>query len=123
MKETLDHRPFVHSVPVPAHLYEDEEYFCRFTPRIHRDAHLADHGSWQCQVDFLSATGPADSERNKDHKSYAVGCINSRVGNFTALCSAEALPERLALTTYMVEYAYIHDDGEESFVEHVMSPE
>lgn len=51
-----------------------------------------------------------DSERNKAHKSYAVGCINPIVGNLTALCASEALAERLALTTYMVEYAYIHDD-------------
>ena len=102
---------FKHSVPLSPRLYEQEQYFCRFTPRIHRDAHLADQGSWQCQVDFLNASGPADSERNKAHKSFAVGCINPVVGNFTALCASEALPERLALTTYMVEYAYIHDDG------------
>ena len=111
MQSEFSFRPFEQSVPLPTHLYEQEEYFCRFTPRIHRDARLADQGSWQCQIDFLEATGPDDSERNKDHKSYAVGCINPVVGNFTALCACEALPERLALTTYMVEYAYIHDDG------------
>lgn len=111
MKETANHRSFLYSVPVPTSSYDQEEYFCRFTPRVHRDAHLADQGSWQCQVDFLSATGLDDAERNKNHKAYAVGCINPTVGNFTALCAAEALPERLALTTYMVEYAYIHDDG------------
>ncbi|KAF2165560.1 hypothetical protein M409DRAFT_24413 [Zasmidium cellare ATCC 36951] len=104
------HRPFKYSVAVPAQLYQQDEWFCSFTPRIHRDSHLADEGSWKCQVDFLSATGPEDSERNKSHKSYAVGCINPVVGNFTALCASEALPERLTLTTYMVEYAYIHDD-------------
>lgn len=104
---------FTHSIPVPAQCYEQEgyDYFCRFTPRIHRDHHLADEGSWQCQVDFLNASGPKDSERNKDHKAYAVGCINHIVGNFSALCLSEALPERLAITTYLVEYAYIHDDG------------
>ncbi|KAF7186012.1 Ophiobolin F synthase [Pseudocercospora fuligena] len=110
MEDRTMHRPFKYSVAVPAHLYKQPEWFCRFTPRIHRDSHLADEGSWKCQVDFLSATGPEDSERNKSHKSYAVGCINPLVGNFTALCASEALPERLALTTYMVEYAYIHDD-------------
>ena len=104
-----------YSVPLPEHLYKGDEYFCKFAPRIHRDAYLADQGSWQCQLDFLSASGPADGERNKAHKSYAVGCINPMVGNFTALCACEALPERLALTTYMVEYAYIHDDGEGDF--------
>lgn len=109
--ESSSKQDFKYSVEVPKHLYEQDQYFCRFTPRIHRNANLADQGSWQCQVDFLNASGPTDSERNKDHKSYAVGCINPLVGNFTALCASEALPERLALTTYMVEYAYIHDDG------------
>ncbi|KAK8101989.1 polyprenyl synthetase [Apiospora kogelbergensis] len=100
------------SIPLPRHVYEGEEYFCRFAPRIHRDARLADAGSWQCQVDFFdsSTEARADANRNKDVVSYAVGCINPVVGNFTALCACEALSDRLALTTYMVEYAYIHDD-------------
>lgn len=103
------------SVPLPPYTYEGEEYFCRFTPRIHRDARLADAGSWQCQVDFFksSSAARAGAERNKAVSSYAVGCINPVVGNFTALCACEALSERLALTTYMVEYAYIHDDGKD----------
>ncbi|KAI1765276.1 isoprenoid synthase domain-containing protein [Hypoxylon sp. FL1150] len=100
------------SLPLPPHIYQGEEYFCRFTPRIHRDARLADAGSWQCQVDFLesSADARAGASRNKNVSSYAVGCINPVVGNFTALCACEGLSDRLALTTYMVEYAYIHDD-------------
>ncbi|KAI1771877.1 isoprenoid synthase domain-containing protein [Hypoxylon cercidicola] len=100
------------SLPLPPHVYKGEEYFCRFTPRIHRDARLADAGSWQCQVDFLesSTAARAGATRNKDVPSYAVGCINPVVGNFTALCACEALSDRLSLTTYMVEYAYIHDD-------------
>ncbi|KAK8078753.1 polyprenyl synthetase [Apiospora phragmitis] len=100
------------SLPLPRDAYEGEEYFCRFSPRIHRDARLADAGSWQCQVDFLesSTEARADADRNKDVTSYAVGCINPVVGNFTALCACDALSDRLALTTYMVEYAYIHDD-------------
>ncbi|KAM0267002.1 hypothetical protein ACHAPA_006390 [Fusarium lateritium] len=100
------------SIPLPRHVYEGDEYFCRFAPRIHRDVRLSDAGSWQCQVDFLKASNEAraGASRNKDVHSYAVGCINPVVGNFTALCACEALSERLALTTYMVEYAYIHDD-------------
>lgn len=102
-----------YSVPLNPESYVGDEYFCRFKPRIHRDVHLADAGSWQCQVDFLgsSAAARADSSRNKTNVSYAVGCIDPIVGNFTALCACEAIPERLALTTYIVEYAYIHDDG------------
>ena len=101
------------SVPLPPHVYEGDEYFCRFKPRIHRNTRLADAGSWQCQVDFLESSkdARASANRNKDVSSYAVGCINPVVGNFTALCACEALDDRLGLTTYMVEYAYIHDDG------------
>lgn len=100
------------SLPLPPQIYKGDEYFCRFSPRIHRDARLADAGSWQCQVDFLesSTAARAGATRNKNVSSYAVGCINPVVGNFTALCACEALSDRLALTTYMVEYAYIHDD-------------
>ena len=107
-------KPFIqNSIALPSELFEGDEYFSRFSPRIHRDAHLADAGSWQCQVDFLESSDKAraDAARNLATKSYAVGCINPTVGNFTALCACEALPDRLALTTYMVEYAYIHDDG------------
>ncbi|KAJ4007490.1 geranylgeranyl pyrophosphate synthetase [Fusarium irregulare] len=107
------------SIPLPRHTYEVEEYFCRFAPRIHRDACLSDAGSWQCQVDFLKSSkdARAGADRNKDVHSYAVGCINPVVGNFTALCACEALSDRLALTTYMVEYAYIHDDANEQLME------
>lgn len=111
---TMNGNNFIrNSVPLPDHVYQTSEYFCKFKPRIHRDTRLADAGSWQCQVDFLQSSNEAraDADRNKDVSSYAVGCINPIVGNFTALCAVEALPERLALTTYMVEYAYIHDDG------------
>ena len=108
------------SLPLPPYTYEGEEYFCRFTPRIHREARLADAGSWQCQVDFFksSTAARAGAARNKNVSSYAVGCINPVVGNFTALCACEALSDRLALTTYMVEYAYIHDDGRDDLKLH-----
>ncbi|KAF5970868.1 Terpenoid synthase [Fusarium coicis] len=101
------------SIPfLPQHTYEGEEYLCRFAPRIHRDARLSDAGSWQYHVDFLKSSNDARAgvDRNKDAHSYAVGCINPVVGNFTALCACEALSYRLALTTYIVEYADIHDD-------------
>lgn len=101
------------SLPVPPEAYEGDEFFCQFTPRIHRDSYLADSGCWQCQLDLLGSQGRAhaDAVRNRSNKSYAVGCINPTVGNFTALCASEAIPERLALISYIVEYAYVHDDG------------
>ena len=105
---------YEHSVPVPLESFEGLEYFSLFQPRIHRNAIYADEGSWQCQVDFLDATAAAraDAKRNERKWSYAVGSINPRCGNFTALCACDAEPERLALISYIVEYAFIHDDGE-----------
>lgn len=114
----------MHSIPLDPSKYAGDEYFCKFAPRIHREAHLADAGSLQCQIDFLgtSEAARAAAIRNdqRNHKSYAVGCINSFAGNFTALCAAEAKPERLALTTYMIEYAYIHDDGKDQSVDNAL---
>lgn len=106
--------PFKNSIPLGPQIYEQDEYFCRFKPRINREYRLADAGSWQCQVDFLgsSAAARADLLRNQAHKNYAVGCINPVAGNWAALCACDAIPERLAITTYMLEYGYIHDDGE-----------
>ena len=105
--------PFKHSIPVPPHVWEGLDYFSMFTPRIHKDSASADEGSWQCQLDFLEASLvlQADTKRNEEHKSYAVGCINPTAGNFTALCACECMPERLGLITYIVEYAFVHDDG------------
>lgn len=101
------------SLPVPPEAYEGDEFFCQFTPRIHRDSYLADSGCWQCQLDLLSSQGRvhAHAIRTRSDKSYAVGCINPTVGNFTALCASEAIPDRLALISYIVEYAYVHDDS------------
>lgn len=103
-----------YSKPVAPDAYEkNDEWFCRCAPRIHWDAHLADAGSWQCQIDFLEASSSARAaaKRNVANKSYAVGCMNPAVGNFTAVCAAEALPERLWISAYMIEYSYVHDDG------------
>ncbi|KAJ5641727.1 isoprenoid synthase domain-containing protein [Penicillium lividum] len=100
------------SIPVSPESYEREEWFCKFTPRIHRDAHLADLGCMQCQLDLLGSLGHyhAEAVRSGSNKSYAVGCINPTVGNFTALCAVAAIPERLALISYIIEYAFVHDD-------------
>jgi hypothetical protein len=98
-----------YSIPLNPADYEGEDYFCQFTPRIHKDALLADKGSWQCQVDFLEAEGEEHGvKQGKD--SYAIGCINTRVGNFAALCGCEGIPDRLELISYMLEYTCIYDD-------------
>ena len=106
--------PYQYSVPLPPQAYEGIDYFCLFRPRIHRNSSYADDASWQCQIDFLDATGAArpNAQRNTSHASYAVGNINPRVGNFAALGGCEVLPERLALVSYICEYLFIHDDGQ-----------
>ena len=105
-----------HSVPLPEHLYKTEEYFCRFTPRIHWDAYLADQASWKAQADFLEATGTVGSEQNKVQKSCPIGCVNPVAGHFMALTVCEAMPERLALVAYVSEYGFYHDDGAQRII-------
>lgn len=112
-----DYRSFIkHSIALDHKIYEDDDYFCKFTPRIHRDAYLADAGSLQCQIDFLGSSkvtkgATAQDQEKGSAATSATGSINPTAGNFTALCLCEALPDRLALTSYIIEYAYIHDDG------------
>ncbi|KAL2870569.1 bifunctional terpene synthase/polyprenyl synthetase family protein [Aspergillus lucknowensis] len=36
--------------------------------------------------------------------------MNAHTADFTALCAPEALPERIALCSYFIEYAFVHDD-------------
>ncbi|OGE51112.1 hypothetical protein PENARI_c014G12049 [Penicillium arizonense] len=107
-------RPFVpESIPVSPGAYEGEDYFCKFTSRVHPGAHLADSGSWQSQLDLLSSQGDGHREavRSGNNKSYAVGYINPTVGNLTSLGASAAIPGRLALTSYIIEYAVVHDDS------------
>lgn len=111
-------RSFVsQSIPISPGAHEGEDYFCKFTSRIHPDAHLADSGRWQCQLDLLRSQGDAHREavRSGKNKSYAVGYINPTVGNLTSLCASAAIPGRLALTSYIIEYAFVHDDSKRPF--------
>lgn len=52
-----------------------------------------------------------EAVRSGRNKSYAVGCINPTVGNLTALCASAVIPGRLALTSYIIAYAFVHDDS------------
>jgi hypothetical protein len=38
------------------------------------------------------------------------GGMNAHTADFTALCAPEALPERIGLCSYFIEYAFVHDD-------------
>jgi hypothetical protein len=115
LRDSAFHR---YSVPLDPHTYEGDEYFSRFTPRIHRDAHLADAAAWQCQVDFLSSSDAAHTLTLKDPVKigYAKGCMNAVTGNCIAVAAPEALPSRLALITYFFEYALTHDDSPVAFL-------
>jgi hypothetical protein len=74
-------------------------------------------------MDFLDSgeavkLGPTRTQE-KDYTDAVVGSINPTAGNFIALCICEALPDRLALASYMVEYAYLQDDGREYFLKSI----
>jgi hypothetical protein len=38
-----------------------------------------------------------------------IGGMNAHTADFTALCAPEALPERIGLCSYFIEYAFVHD--------------
>lgn len=92
---------FTYSVPLPTNIYNIEDYFSRFLPRIHQNADLADEGSYHTQSDWVKAGGSIQS----------VGSVNAHAGNFTALIAAESLPDRLELVSYVIEYGFTLDDG------------
>jgi hypothetical protein len=89
-----------YAVPVHLEVYIDNpEYTSVFRPRIHRKSLIADHASLQCQLDLY---GDESVGRN-------FGSLNGHVGNFTSLCAPNCMPERLALVSYTIEYAFLHD--------------
>lgn len=75
---------------------------CTFTSlpiRIHRDEHLAAAGSDSIDKDWEDVFGK---------KPTSFGC-RSPYGHLTALSIPEAIPERLAICAYIMDYMLYHD--------------
>lgn len=73
-----------------------------FRARLSQHAAIADKASWDCQDDFIAAG-------YEDLVARFVGNFDDISGNFTALAYPEALPERLYITSYLIEYGFMYD--------------
>ena len=83
----------------------DTRGFCHGYPaRIHNHEKEADDGSREARADWVRYIGPID---------IAGGC-NPFSGHFAALTLPTCKPERLRLISYIMEYAFIHDNVLES---------
>lgn len=69
--------------------------------RVHRQVELADRGALRAQRDWERAVGPLPR--------YAG--IMSRDYNFVATCLPEGLPDRIELSAYVTETAFLLDDA------------
>ncbi|RJE25610.1 geranyl-geranyl pyrophosphate [Aspergillus sclerotialis] len=101
--------------PVRPEVYKDNpEFTSIFRPRIHQKAEIADHASVQCHLDLYG----------EECVGSKFGSVNYHAGNFTSLCAPNCLVERLALVSYTIEYAFIHDDEtDNAFDEHSIRQE
>ncbi len=69
--------------------------------RVHQQVELADRGALRAQRDWERAVGPLPR--------YAG--IMSRDYNFVATCLPEGLPDRIELSAYVTETAFLLDDA------------
>ncbi|KAJ6032730.1 hypothetical protein N7540_003462 [Penicillium herquei] len=98
----------IYSEPIRSEIYvDDPEFTSLFVPRIHKYAVVTDHVSVQCQLDMYGTEGVG----------LFPGCLNAHAGNFTSLCAPNCLPERLAIIGYAIEYAFLHDDDNDKYLD------
>jgi len=92
-------KEFKYSRPVSPQLYENEEFFTIFRPRINLASQVADDAAEECRNDFLKAGGLPPG----------FGSINPSAGNATALMFPELPEAQLRTIAYLGEIGNIHD--------------
>jgi ferredoxin len=90
---------YTHSVPAPMDPETREKLISRFQPRVSKHDCISHDACIEAQVDVF----------DKDNIGKVIGGMNAYNSDFTALCAAEALPERIGLCSYFIEYAFVHD--------------
>lgn len=98
----MDPVKYCRSDEFPSEIWDDSDFPTIFRPRISKYASLADDACWAVR-DELVAAGIDKSI------AQGFGCVDSVSGNAIALWFPEALPDRLPIAAYMVEYAFAHD--------------
>jgi hypothetical protein len=102
----MDSAEYRHSKEFPPEIWENSKCPTQFRPRFSKYASIADEACWAVRDEMVAAGGSELVTRG-------VGCVNSVAGNAMALWFPEALPERLYVASYMIEFAFMHD-GERS---------
>lgn len=98
-EENLGLLSYRHSEPALVDIETELKLLSRFQPRISKYDSVTHDACIECQVDLFG-----ESDIGK-----VIGGMNAHAGDFTALCAPEALPERIGLCSYFIEYAFVHD--------------
>lgn len=104
-EENMSLLSYRHSEPAPIDIATERKLLSRFQPRISKYDSVSHDACIECQVDLFgeSCIGKV------------IGGMNAHAGDFTALCAPEALPERIGLCSYFIEYAFVHDGSSHVF--------
>lgn len=98
----MDLTEYRHSNEFPSEVWDKAKCPTQFRPRISRYASVADDACWTVRDDMVAAGGNESITRG-------VGCVDPVSGNAMAIWFPEALPERLYIGSYMIEFAFMHD--------------
>lgn len=88
-----------HSDPALMDAESESKYISRFQPRVSKYVAVSHDACIECHIDLFGTGGIGK----------VVGGMNAHTADFTALCAPEALPERIGLCSYFIEYAFVHD--------------
>ncbi|KAE8149070.1 polyprenyl synthetase [Aspergillus avenaceus] len=91
---------YEHSEPAPLDPDTKSKTLSCFQPRISKYVSVSHDAAIEAQADLFG----------ENSIGKVIGGMNAHDGDFTALCAAEALPERIAICSYFIEYAFVHDD-------------
>ncbi|KAL2837121.1 putative polyprenyl synthetase [Aspergillus pseudoustus] len=92
--------PYKHSNHAPMDAETESKYISRFPPRVSKYVAVSKDACIECHIDLFGI----------DKIGKVAGGMNAHTADFTALCAPEALPERIGLCSYFIEYAFVHDD-------------
>jgi len=100
----MDSIEYRHSKEFPSEIWENSKCPTQFRPRLSKYASIADAACWDVRDEMVAAGGSESITRG-------VGCVDMVSGNAMAVWFPEALPERLYIASYMIEFAFMHDGG------------
>ncbi|KAL4860634.1 hypothetical protein BDV12DRAFT_191585 [Aspergillus spectabilis] len=92
--------PYKRSNPAPMDAETESKYISCFQPRVSKYVVVSKDACIECHIDLFGM----------DNIGKVAGGMNAHTADFTALCAPEALPERIGLCSYFIEYAFVHDD-------------